>query len=225
MLDHERICFVNHTRLGSDQIDTHNLVNGPPQASVWRGYDGLLVGGAGEYYVSKRNLPQFDDTLDFFGEVVAASHPMFASCFGYQCLVLTLGGDIIHDPDNTEVGTYPLSLTEAAHDEPLFATLPDHFWAQEGHKDRAIRHPDGLENYAASERCPLQALRVPQKPIWATQFHPELSHESNLHRFRFYQAVYAQSMSLQERQASLERFRESPETTELLPLFLKLVFG
>ena len=225
MRDHERMCFVERGALKREQIVPYDLLGGPPGSAHWRQSDGLLVGGAGDFYISKRNLPHCADVLDFFGEVVAAGHPMFASCFGYHCLVAALGGEVVYDGANIEIGTYRLTLTEDGMNDPLFGMLPRSFQAQEGHKDRAGRQPDGVPNLASSAGVPMQALRIPEKPIWATQFHPELSRESNLHRFRHYMEGYGQAMSPEELQAAFDSFRESPEANGLFQAFLRLVFG
>ena len=99
------------------------------------------------------------------------------------------------------------------------------FDAQMGRKDRASRLPAGVINLASSERNPYQALRVPGKPIWATQFHPELDLETNLERFFRYLEGYAELLSPEEQRLAAENFRESPHTEALLPGFLDLVFG
>lgn len=224
MRDHERSCFIEHTGLAPEQIVPYDLLQGPPESGEWRRYDGLLVGGAGDFYISKRDLPRCADVLGFFAEVVSVGHPMFASCFGYHCLVAALGGEIVYDGENVEVGTYELTLTEDGKNDPLFGELPPTFWAQEGHKDRAGRQPDGVPNLVSSERSPCQALRIPGKPIWSTQFHPELDRESNLHRFRHYMQGYGSVMTPEERQAAFDRFRDSPKTNILFPAFLRLVF-
>ncbi len=184
-----------------------------------------MVGGSGDYYVSKGNLPRFGEILELLSDVVAHDHPTFASCFGFQLLVKALGGEIVNDAVGMEVGTYDLTLTEAGQKDELLGGLPRRFPAQLGRKDRAARLPPGCINLASSERCPFQALRVPQKPIWATQFHPELSGEENRVRFDRYQKGYASVMSEAERKMASSRFRESPETLILIPRFLKLVFG
>ena len=75
-------------------------------------------------------------------------------------LVRALDGEVIHDPDNTEVGTYELTLTAEGRADELFGGLPDRFLAQMGHKERAFRYPAGIPNLASSERSPLQALPV-----------------------------------------------------------------
>jgi len=195
MAAHERRCFVDKTGLGDDQFIVFDLTQGPPQRSCLTGCDVVMVGGAGDYYVSKGDLPGFDALLAFFRDVVADGFPMFASCFGYQCLVLALGGEILYDPANTEVGTYRITLTEAGETDELFSILPARFRAQEGHKDRATRNPPGALNLASSAQSPYQALRIPGQPIWATQFHPELDRLTNRERYEHYLDGYAPHMS------------------------------
>jgi len=188
-------------------------------------YDALLIGGAGDYYVSKRNQPRFEEFLDFLNEIVEKGHPTFASCYGFHCLVLALGGKIIHDPAKTEVGTYTLNLTIEGKSDPLLGgVLPEVFSAQLGRKDRAESFPVGLDNLAQSDHAPYQAFRVHDKPIWAFQFHPELNCEENLGRFRLYMEGYATNMSDADKNEAFSRFVESPETEKLLPKFVDLVF-
>jgi GMP synthase (glutamine-hydrolysing) len=225
MKEQERACFVDKTGLPDEAIVCHNLAEGPPTLASILAHDALMVGGSGDYYVSRRDLPGFDELMDVLRAVVEAKHPTYASCFGYQCLVEALGGEIVFDPRRTEVGTFELELTEAGATDPLFGTLPSRFWAQLGHKDRAVREPDGIPNLVSSERSPLQALRIPGAPIWASQFHPELDRESNLERFWAYMEGYASTMDEAEREAALTRFVASPETSLLLSRFLTEVFG
>ena len=184
-----------------------------------------MVGGSGDFYVSRGDLPYQQQLFDFLRELAAVGHPTFASCFGFQCLVSALGGEIVHDAGNTEVGTYPVELTAEGKADPLFGDLPPRFAAQLGRKDRAQSLPAVARNLARSDRSPFQAFRLPGRPIWATQFHPELDRERNLGRYRHYLDGYAAAMSEEEREAAFERFRESPETERLLPAFLQLVFG
>lgn len=67
--------------------------------------------------------------------------------------------------------------------------------------------------------------RILGKPIWATQFHPELSGSENLARFKRYQKGYASVMNEKDQQATFDRFKDSPETETLIPRFLEVVFG
>lgn len=221
----ERRSFAEKTGLPVEQIVPHDLLSGPPSVAQLRRHDAVMVGGSGDYYVSKRSLPHFRSQLDFLAGVVDRGHPMFASCFGFQILVEALGGRIIHDPENVEVGTYDLTLTEKGRRDPLLGELPPVFAAQLGRKDRAERLPEGVDHLASSERSPYQSFRIPDQPIWATQFHPELDLASNRLRFERYLKGYAAHMTAAERDAARRRFRESPHTKEILSSFLNLVFS
>lgn len=223
MAAHEHACFVERSGLPGDSMSIHDLCEGPPSISRVREFDALMVGGSGDFYVSKGDLPAFDEFLELLRQIVAIGHPTFASCFGYQSMVRALGGEVLFDVDNTEVGTYELALTEDGRSDELFGELPDRFNAQLGHKDRAVSHPDGIPNLASSAASPFQALRVPGKPIWASQFHPELDRSTNEDRYRHYLDGYASHMSDEERAASLDRFHESPEASDLLQRFVALV--
>ena len=223
MAAHEWTCFVERTGLSATNVVTHDLLEGPPSVSRVREFDALMVGGSGDYYVSQGNLPAFAGFLQLLREIVRVGHPTFASCFGYQSYVVALGGEVVYDVDNTEVGTYELTLTADGLSDQLFGSLPDRFCAQLGHKDRAVRHPEGIPNLASSAVSPLQALRVPGQPIWASQFHPELDRLTNRERYRHYLESYAAHMSAEEREHALERFQDSPEASGLLRRFVELV--
>ncbi len=221
----ERRSFAQKAGVDVNQIVPHDLLEGPPTLAEVRRHDALMIGDSGDFYVSKRNLHGFDSLLELLAEVAELGHPTFASCFGFQCMVAALGGEVIHDPRNTEVGTYRLTLTEKGRKDELFGALPLTFAAQLGRKDRAAKLPQGVENLAASPKAPFQALRIPGKPVWASQFHPELDRRTNRERFLIYLDGYSAHMSEEERAKALEQFEESPETSRLLSKFLQLVFG
>ncbi len=221
----ERQSFADKTGLDPERIVPHDLLAGSPDINQARRHDAVMVGGSGDFSISNGDLPHLEGHLEFLRELVDQGHPLFASCFGFHLLVEALGGQIVHDPANTEVGTYDLELTAAGRRDPLFGVLPPKFAAQMGRKDRAGRLPEGLPNLARSQRNPHQAFRIPGKPMWATQFHPELDATTNLGRFKRYLKGYSEHLSPEERQERLRCFHGSPETERLLPRFLQLVFG
>lgn len=221
----ERQSFADRADLSIEQIIPHDLLESPPSLAQIRQYDALMIGGSGAFSVSQDNLPNQPAILEVLAEVVEIGHPTFASCFGFHLLVSALGGEIIYDPEHMEVGTYELTLSELGAEDMLFNYLPPTFQAQLGHKDRATRLPGGVINLAASANAPYQALRFPGKPIWATQFHPELTGAENLLRFHRYTAEYAAIYGPAELKSVLDRFTESPETDELIARFLNTVFN
>jgi GMP synthase (glutamine-hydrolysing) len=221
----EVLSFARATRLGIESWLSHDMLTGPPDLEALDDLDAVMIGGAGDFYLSSGDFPNLDGTLEFLRTVVEEGRPMFASCFGYQCLVLALGGELTFDPQNGEVGTFDLHLTPDGRADPLFGDLPETFAAQLGHKDRTLHAPVGTLNLAFSQRCAHQALRVPDRPVWATQFHPELDRETNYGRFQRYMAGYSDYLTPEEMERAHLRFTESPETWELLPRFLELVGG
>jgi GMP synthase (glutamine-hydrolysing) len=221
----ERQSFADRAGLSLEQIVPFDLLDSTPTLAEIRRYDALMVGGSGAFSVSKDNLLNQNGVMAVLADVVETGHPTFASCFGFHLIVQALGGQVIYDPECMEVGTYELTCNENGRADELFSHLPDRFLAQLGHKDRAARLPDDVINLAASANAPYQALRFPGKPIWATQFHPELTGEDNLLRFHRYQNEYAAVYGPEEVQAALQRFQESPETDGLIRAFLDIVFG
>jgi len=204
---------------------SHDLLDGPPTLDQVLQHDALMIGGSGDYNISDRGLPFIEETFAFLRDVVAAGHPTFASCFGFQLLVEALGGEIIRDEDSMEIGAYAVTLTDAGREDALFGYLPDMFPAQFGHKERVLHLPASAINLGASELCAYQALRLPGKPIWAAQFHPELSGAENRQRFTRYADMYIGLVGEEEYNRILARFVESSETEELIPRFLNIVAG
>ncbi len=223
--DEERASFAEAVNVLLENIVPFDLLAAAPTLSKIQQFDALMIGGSGDYYVSKKDFPHLPQLLDVLQEVVAAGQPTFASCFGFQLIVQALGGNIIYDPDHMEVGTFPVTLTKAGQADELFSHMPKEFCAQIGRKDRADYLPKGFLHLASSANAPFQALRVPDKPIWATQFHPELTKEENLKRFQRYIGGYASQMSPDELQKTLDRFDDSLEANGLLRRFMTLVFG
>lgn len=223
--EHELSCFAESLGVPAADIVVHSLLEGPPDQRALEGSRALLVGGSGDYSTLD-NLEWVHQFISFLGdELVANQRTAFCSCFGFQGLVIAGGGEVIKDAANTEVGTFQLYTTEAAGDDPLFASLGATFNAQLGHKDRAARLPAGIENLAYSKRCPFQAFRISGTQIVATQFHPELSREANLHRYLRYQEEYIRSGGSTDSGAVTDSMAESEEATDLLRRWGQTVSG
>lgn len=205
-----------------DQIRCVDLLSTSLDADVLVGADALLVGGSGDHSVLDET-PAIRGFIDFLAEVCERGFPTFASCFGFQGLALALGGRVVADASRAEVGSYPLTLTAAGHADPLFAALPSPFIAQLGHKDHVTALPSGVDNLAHSERSSFQALKVAGKPIYATQFHPELTWKDNRMRFMRYMDTYGALFGAQEAQERLDSHVPGPAANTLLARFVEQV--
>lgn len=217
--------FARACGLPVESFVPHDLLAGPPTVARIRRHDALMVGGSGEYCVSQGDLPQQERLLGVLREAAETGPPTFASCFGFHLFVEALGGELVHDPERLQTGTFELSLTEEGQRDELFGYLPERFPAQLGRKDRAEILPPEAIHLASSELAPYQAFRLPGKPFWSTQFHPELDAPTNKGRFLGYIEGYGAHMTPEEIEATLARFQPSREADEMLKRFLKLVFG
>ena len=215
----EREAFATQLGVDAGQIHTKDIFEGALQFSDARAFSAILVGGAGEYGVLDDEEP-IRRMIDFVVEVAEHAHPMFASCFGFQALVKGLGGEVIEDEPNAEVGTYILTRLDGCDGDPVFSDLPKTFNAQLGHKDRAVRLPKGVTALASSDLCPFQALKIDGAPIYATQFHPELTWLDNRQRFERYMAQYGRLFGQEEAQRKLDSHKPSPEANSLLKRFV-----
>jgi GMP synthase (glutamine-hydrolysing) len=219
MLEHERACFVDATGVDRAGFEWRNVVDGVPTLDEVKTADALLIGGSGHFSVAHPEEAFFEPLADLLRRVVEADRPTFGSCFGYQLLVAALGGRVEHDEERGEVGSFEIELSPDGRTDELFGRLPDRFTVQMGHLDRATELPAGVLNLALSDRCPFQALRVDGARVWASQFHPELDQEANLHRYRAYIDRYDPAGEGQDGYSS----SPSPEASSLLPEFLRLI--
>lgn len=215
----ERNAFAARLGVEPDQIDQVDILRDTLDLSAAEGSHAILVGGAGEYGVVNP-IPPVQAMIDYLAAAADGGHAIFASCFGFQALVVGFGGEVIEDEDRAEVGTYALTTTEAASGDPVFGGLPPQFNAQLGHKDRAVRLPDAMVNLAASEACPIQALHIPETRVYATQFHPELTWLDNRTRFLRYMEQYGRLFGEEEAQRRLDSHTPGPEANQLLGRFV-----
>jgi len=222
--EEERACFAARLEVEPSRIRTVDVLSEPLDARLWDESDVLLVGGSGEYSVLD-DVPPVRRFIDFLGETTEQNVPLFASCFGFQALVVALGGEVIRDERAAEVGTYRLELSEYGVADELFGAIPRFFRAQEGHKDRASRMPEVALNLACSEKTPFQALRLPGRSVYATQFHPELTSTENRQRFLRYLDEYRAFFGEQKVREILSTHEESPHTEALLRRFVQWALG
>ena len=214
----EHLAFATQLNTDISHVHTCDVLQDELLVSRAMEYDAVLVGGAGEYSVLD-NDDRIKRFITHLGELTTANIPVFASCFGFQALVLALGGTVVKDVPNAEVGTYSLCTTNSACNDPVFSILPSKFLAQMGHQDRAESLPDSIINFAYSQRAPYQAFRVKDTNVYATQFHPELTFEDNRKRFARYMKIYGALFGEEEAQKRMDSHRPSPESNLLLSRF------
>ena len=214
--------FVNYSGLDASQIDVLNVFDRPQfDHRVLRGYDSLFVGGASEASVMEpENYPFVSSCTELLNYCVEQDVPTFASCFGFQLAVVALGGNLVRDKSDFEMGTPAISLTSAASDDPLFHDTPDGFHAVSVHKERAPELPDVTELLAFTDACP-HAFKVRQKSFWAFQFHPEVDRRTLVERLTIFKERYTEGDDHLDE--VLEAAVETPESNGLVRKFVDRV--
>ena len=112
MAAHEVSCFGRQSGVQTDRLHVHNLIENPVSLDKVLSYDAVFLGGSGDYYASKGDLPNFERYMDFLRELIAKEHPTLGVCYGFHCMAHALGGTLVNDATRTEVGTYDLELPE-----------------------------------------------------------------------------------------------------------------
>jgi GMP synthase (glutamine-hydrolysing) len=196
------------------------MVDGRPGRELMLRHDAIFFGGSGAYSVLDE-VSWIREALSVLQEVVELRVPAWASCFGFQGLSLALGGQVVYDEARTEMGSTLLALTEEGAADPVLSVLPQRFWAQEGHHDRVLEVPRGVTMLATGELVPEQAFKVDGAPFYASQFHPELTVEHTLARFRHYRDEYIGDRG-DEILEQLEAGEDTPQMGQVLRRLVRL---
>ncbi|MCA9245495.1 MAG: type 1 glutamine amidotransferase [Planctomycetales bacterium] len=205
------------------QIVTFDLLTNSLDRQELSACDMVVIGGSGDYSAAGEGA-WLERALDSLRELHELQKPTFASCWGFQALARALGGRVIHDPAAAELGTIELRLTDAGHADPIFGPLGTVFQAQAGHEDRVVELPATAVLLASSDKVAQQAYRIEGKPIYATQFHPELNRDDLLGRLGAY-PTYVQKIAGKTVAEFSQHCRDTPETEALLRRFVQHVFA
>ncbi len=202
------------------RIAVFDLLAEPLRPARLRDVELVLMGGSGAYSAAEP-APWLDRALDSLRAVYESGVPAFASCWGFQGMAAALGGTVVRDRERAEIGTYEVALTSEGRADPLFGRLGPRFKAQMGHEDRVDALPRGTTLLASSARVENQAYRFDGRPVYCTQFHPELDRDGMLRRFRTY-PKYAQEVVGLPVEEIAARIVETPEAAGLLHRFAAL---
>ena len=185
MRSQEQATFVEALGCESSQLASWNLLDGGPERDLLDVSDIVLVGGSGHYSAASDGV-WLDRALASLQQIYELRKPMFASCWGFQALARALGGKTITDLDRAELGTPLVQVTDDGQRDPVFAPAGKSFPAFQGHQDRVAELPPDAIHLACSSTAPYQAFTFADRPIYATQFHPELTRHRFLERIRNY---------------------------------------
>ena len=199
-------------------------------------FDAVIIGGSGEFYVSDWSIPEQLNAIVFvIHEAQKLRKPILGICFGHQLLARAFGGEVVKDAARQEIGTFEIECTDAASMDEIFASMPNRFLAQEGHKDHVVRLPDGAVHLARTMLSEHQAFVMPGEKMYGVQFHPELSKEDVLTRLEYYKREYSSQDSIRgmsdagvfgdvnDSSNGVMQTKETPEAEKILMRFKEMV--
>jgi GMP synthase (glutamine-hydrolysing) len=105
-------------------------------------------------------------------EALRQNIPLLGICLGSQLLAAALGAPVTKGKSK-EIGWHPISLTQAAMRDPLWAELGPSFVAYHWHGD-VFELPSGAVSLASSETTPHQAFRY-GRSAYGFLFHMEVT--------------------------------------------------
>ncbi len=219
MKQQEVNCFARSLDVDPSQIAVFDLLGGPLTEVDLVSHDVVFIGGSGHYSAAGEGR-WLEIALESLRVVHDLRKPTFASCWGFQAMARAMGGRVVHDLNRAEIGVHHVCLTAAGQADPIFGPAGDILQGLMGHEDTVVELPPGTELLASTDRVENQAYRFIDRPIYCTQFHPELDRESFLGRLNTYPEYVEKIAGL-----SLDEFRHSihdtPETMALLKRFVQ----
>jgi GMP synthase (glutamine-hydrolysing) len=136
-------------------------------------YDGVLVFGGAMHADQDKHHPWLREENLFLQRLLDLHTPVLGICLGAQ-LVAKAAHASVRPAESSEIGWYPVELTEDAADDPLLGGLPQQFDSFQWHH-YTYEVPAGAVELARSETC-TQAFRLGDS-AWGVQFHPEVTFE------------------------------------------------
>ncbi|MDP3985310.1 MAG: type 1 glutamine amidotransferase, partial [bacterium] len=196
-----------------------NIVTDHGDSNTLDSVDGCFIGGSSEY--AGCDIFEGVETLELLlKEIHQKQIPCFGICFGGQFIAKTFGGAVVRDESRQELGTYTINTTAEAAKDSVFKTLPAAFSAQEAHNYYIASAPKKASVFAVSDRCPIQAFRLKDAPMYGTLFHPEMN--ANDLRTRI-TASSGYTQSPDHEQTVLAGLRDTPEAASLIRTFIETV--
>jgi GMP synthase (glutamine-hydrolysing) len=136
-------------------------------------YGGVLVFGGAMHADQEGHHPWLREENLFLRRLLDLHIPVLGICLGAQLLAKAAHAPV-RPAESSEIGWYPVELTEEAADDPLLAGLPQRFDSFQWHH-YTYDVPAGAVELARSDVC-TQAFRLGDS-AWGVQFHPEVTFE------------------------------------------------
>jgi GMP synthase-like glutamine amidotransferase len=164
--------FEDLLRARGAELHRVELDEGEPLPPSGRVFDLVIAMGGPMSVNDEREHPWLREEKRLIVDVVRAGIPFWGACLGVQLLAASLGASV-YAGASPEVGILPVTLTDAARSDPVFAGLPSELLALQWHGD-TFDLPEGAVLLAGSSTYPNQAFRWGEK-AYGVQYHMEVS--------------------------------------------------
>lgn len=136
----------------------------------------VVMGGPQSPEFTKEDCPYFDSQAEqrLIAHCVAGGKNVLGVCLGAQLLGAALGAPVERSPQK-EIGSFPISLTEAGAADPLLASFGGGLSVGHWHGDMPGLTQDAVV-LATSEGCPRQIVRYAPN-AYGFQCHMEFTRE------------------------------------------------
>ncbi len=124
----------------------------------------IFTGGPNSVYGEE--APRYDKRIFDLGI------PIFGICYGSQLMAYTLGGSV----ESAPVSEYGKAEVTVDQSSLLFDGVSEKTICWMSHTDYISKAPAGFRVCATTPVCPVAAMELPEKNLYATQFHPEVMH-------------------------------------------------
>ena len=152
-------------------IQTHA---GIPVPGEMAGQAGLIVMGGPMGVYEKAKYSFLRDETRLIEGALKLGRPVLGVCLGSQLLAAVLGAEV-KKGERKELGWHPVTLTESAAQDTLFAGVTNEFWPFHWHGD-VFSLPRQAVGLASSRQTPHQAFRY-GKNAYGMLFHLEVTGE------------------------------------------------
>ena len=220
MIQNELDCFINKLQCDKRNIKNIDVIRDNINKQLIAKYDVVLIGGSGDFSIAKGG-EWMSKVMDIMSHLYEVSKVTFASCWGFQAMAAAKGGKVVNDLKRAELGTTKIKLTEDGKKDVIFKNLPNTFMAQMGHEDIVDRLPNNSILLASSKKVKNEAFKFKKKPIYCTQFHPELNKSDLQKRMRTYPNYVTKILGINQNEFLRNYCYESKDTETLIHNFIK----
>ena len=148
------------------ELGVRSVVLAPSVAGSWLAANrpkGIILSG-GWASINDAAAPQIPDS------VLEAHVPVLGICLGMHWLAKRLGGVVESSATQREYGIREFVRTMS---DPLLDSIPQKSMVRASHGDSVAVLPPGAYVIGRTPDCPVAGFCIPEKNIFALQFHPE----------------------------------------------------